>query len=228
MIGGAMREGRTATGWNQRFLESTRGRIVVLLRRGPATVDELAQALGLTDNAVRSHLTTLERDGLVQQQGARRRAGKPAYTYGLTPEAESLFPKAYAEVLRGVLHQLARQRGRAELATLLRAVGRDLAMAMGGVASGDSLPHRVEAVAHILGELGGLAEVRSYNGSVFLEGRSCPLRAIVTDYPEACQLALALVQELLATEAVEERCVRGPQPRCVFQIRTCAAADQES
>ncbi len=77
---------------DQRFLESTRGRIVRLLRGSSRTVEELATQLELTDNAVRAHLTTLERDGLVRQSGVRRGARKPHFTYSLTPEAEKLFP----------------------------------------------------------------------------------------------------------------------------------------
>src|SRR5207249_6425780 len=67
-------EGETMprTRWDERFFASTRGRIVQLLRRATSTVDELAEALGLTDNAVRAHLAILERDGLVQQKGVRR------------------------------------------------------------------------------------------------------------------------------------------------------------
>ena len=42
------------TRWNERFLASTRGRIVGLLRRGSRTVNELADEVGLTDNAVRA------------------------------------------------------------------------------------------------------------------------------------------------------------------------------
>src|SRR5437016_5795969 len=91
---------------NQRFFTSTRGRIVALLRRSSHTVDELAQALDLTDNAVRADLATLERDGIVQQRGVRRGSSKPAYVYDLHPEAESLFPKAYDRVLRQVLELL--------------------------------------------------------------------------------------------------------------------------
>jgi predicted ArsR family transcriptional regulator len=77
---------------NQRFFASTRGQIITLLLRSSRTVDELAQALELTDNAVRVHLATLERDGMVQQRGVRRGSGKPAYVYTLTPDAEQLFP----------------------------------------------------------------------------------------------------------------------------------------
>jgi predicted ArsR family transcriptional regulator len=91
---------------NQRFFASTRGRIVVLLRRGGQTVEELAHTLGLTDNAVRAHLITLERDGLVQQQGARPGKRKPSVVYDLAPAAEDLFPKAYGPVLRQLLQRL--------------------------------------------------------------------------------------------------------------------------
>src|SRR5437588_5070051 len=91
---------------NQRFLTSTRGKIITLLRRASRTVDELTQALSLTDNAVRAHLAALERDGIVQQRGVRRGGGKPSSVYDLTPEAEQLFPKAYDPVLQHVLEVL--------------------------------------------------------------------------------------------------------------------------
>ena len=81
--------------WSPRFLSGTCGQVVELLRRGEATVNELAEALSLTDNAVRSHLSTLERDGLVRQSGKRTATRKPEALYSLTPEAGQLFPKAY-------------------------------------------------------------------------------------------------------------------------------------
>ena len=84
-------------------MSTTRGQVVLLLRRARSTVDELALALGLTDNAVRSHLTSLERDGLVAQSGVRKSERKPANVYELTGEAELLFPKAYGRVLDDLL-----------------------------------------------------------------------------------------------------------------------------
>lgn len=41
------------TRFDQRFFETTRGRIVTLLRGTTKTVNELAEELELTDNAVR-------------------------------------------------------------------------------------------------------------------------------------------------------------------------------
>src|SRR3989442_183899 len=57
------RGGMQRTGWNKRLLASTRGRILALLRSENRTVNGLAAALRLTDNAVRAHLLSLERDG---------------------------------------------------------------------------------------------------------------------------------------------------------------------
>jgi predicted ArsR family transcriptional regulator len=81
---------------SQRFLETTRGRILGLLRCQAHSVEELAQALDLTDNVVRAHFSTLERDGMVRSAGVRRGpgAGKPSTVYELPPEAEMVFSRA--------------------------------------------------------------------------------------------------------------------------------------
>ena len=116
-----------ATNWDAKFFESTRGRIVVLLRRSGRTVEELARALNLTDNGVRAHLAVLERDGIARQRGSVRRGsggGKPAYVYELTSEAEELFPKAYEPVLGRLLDVLAQRLGPEESEALLRSLGR--------------------------------------------------------------------------------------------------------
>src|SRR4051812_15500662 len=91
-----------------RFLETTRGQVVKLLRRGARTIEELAAAVGLTDNAVRNHVTALERDGMVRSVGIRRTAGagKPAVLYELHPDADALLSSAYAPVLEAAIAEL--------------------------------------------------------------------------------------------------------------------------
>ncbi len=204
------------TRWDQRFFSTTRGRIVALLRRATRTVDELADVLGLTDNAVRAHLATLERDGLVQQSGLRRGSGKPAYAYDLTPEAERLFPKAYGPILGELLDVLAERLPPAELEELLRAVGRRLAARRAGPPAGGPRA-RLEAAVQVLGELGGLAELEERDNLYLVAGYSCPLGVVVPDHPEACRLAEALLSELVG-QPVTERCERGEQPRCRFEV----------
>jgi len=73
----------TAGGRDERFFPSTRGQVMqamALLRGGDRSVEELAQALGLTANAVRAHLVTLERDEIVRQGSAAERASQSTPT----------------------------------------------------------------------------------------------------------------------------------------------------
>src|SRR5213080_1482715 len=160
--------------WNKRFFTSTRGQIITLLRRSARTVDELAQILDLTDNAIRAHLATLERDGFVKQRGVRRGSGKPSYVYDLTPEAEYLFPKAYGPVLHQLLDVLSEQMSPEEMEIVLRKVGRSIATKWSTV-SGD-LRTRLEGAVEILNELGGMAELEACDGYTYcIRGYSCPL-----------------------------------------------------
>ncbi|MFL5661551.1 MAG: helix-turn-helix transcriptional regulator [Ktedonobacteraceae bacterium] len=200
---------------NQRFFASTRGRIVTLLLHSSLTVEELAQALDLTDNAVRAHLATLERDGVVQQCGARRGSSKPAYVYGLTPEAEYLFPKAYDQVLHQVLEVLSDLMPSDEVETLLREVGRRVA-ARWGVPPGD-LRERLEAAVSVLNELGGMAELEHCDDHYCIHGYSCPLAAAVPGHPEVCRLAETLLTSLVDAP-VQERCEYGETSRCHFIV----------
>src|SRR5215216_5174124 len=112
---------------DRRFFESTRGQIVTILRGSACTVEELAARLELTDNAVRAHLSTLERDGLVRQSGLRRGPRKPHFTYVLTEEADKLFPKAYDALLNQLIAVLKSRLEPAEIEEVLREVGRAIA-----------------------------------------------------------------------------------------------------
>ena len=217
-----------AAPWDQRFFRSTRGRIVTLLRRSGRTVEELAGELGLTDNGVRAHLATLERDGIVRQRGSVRRGsggGKPAYVYELTPEAEELFPKAYEPVLRRLLDVLSERLGPEESEAVLRSVGRRIAEER-GVSSADGVRSRLEAAVGVLNELGGLAEVEERNGGFVIRGYSCPLAAVTPDHPEACRMAETLVAELTGLP-IHEHCDRGESPRCCFEVANPHNAGRE-
>lgn len=208
-----------ATPWDQQFFRSTRGRIVTLLRRSGRTVEDLAGELGLTNNGVRAHLATLERDGVVRQRGSVRRGsggGKPAYVYELTPEAEGLFPKAYGPVLRQLLDIMAERLGPEETEALLRAVGRRMADER-TIPADSSVRVRLEAAAAVLDELGGLVELEERDGAFVVRGYSCPVTDAVPGHPEVCRLVEALLTELVGVP-VHQHCERGEVPRCCFEV----------
>ncbi|HEX8731013.1 MAG TPA: helix-turn-helix domain-containing protein [Ktedonobacterales bacterium] len=209
------------TPWYARFMASTRGRLLSLLRRRAHTVEELAQGLGLTDNAVRAHLATLERDGLVEQCGVRRAGGvgKPAYAYALAPAAEQLFPRPYAAVLDETLAALAERMPPAEVEALLRESGRRLAQDY-PAGAGDTR-ERLGAAVAALNNLGGLAEVDESGGAPEIHSYSCALAALVPGHAEVCALAEAFTSEV-AGVALREECERGATPHCRFRLAESA------
>jgi predicted ArsR family transcriptional regulator len=204
--------------WDQRFFTSTRGQIVTLLRRTRQTVDDLAAALRLTDNAVRAHLVQLERDGLVRQRGVRRGERRPALVYELTPDAEQLFPKAYVPAMRQLLEVLASRTSSDQLEDIVREAGRRLAE--GRAAQHGDERARLDAAAVVLSALGGLSEVETGpSGQLELRGYACPLGELVADRPELCALAESIVAEVSGLY-VQENCDRQAEPpRCRFSVR---------
>lgn len=203
--------------WNKRFLASTRGRVVQLLRRGEAPVSELAEALSLTDNAVRAHLASLGRDGLVREAGKRPGVRKPETLYALTPEAELLFPKAYHLLLNVLLDVLGEQLQPDAVEVLLRGVGRRIGEAQRRALPEADLRARVDAAVDLLEGLGGLAELEERGQQLAICGLSCPLAAAASHHPEVCLLAEALLSEVIGVP-VQQRCEHEGRPRCVFEI----------
>ena len=200
---------------DRRFFESTRGQIVTILRGSACTVDELATRLELTDNAVRAHLATLERDGLVRQSGLRRGPRKPHFTYVLTPEADALFPKAYDALLNQLITVLKNRLKPSEIEDVLREVGR--AVAAGAPAGQDDFEGRVQTALKVLDAIGGAAVAEQHGDKIVIQSSGCPLAAAVSVHPEVCQLAETLVAEIVQAPVVE-RCDREGRPRCRFEI----------
>ena len=201
--------------WLNTLVGETQAKLLGLLRRSKHTIAELSEKLGLTDNAVRTHVASLGRDGLVKSVGTRRIAvGKPAQIYALSAEGEELFPKAYAQVLGGLLEEIARSEGPQRAVELLRAVGRNVA-AQTKVPADPAA--RVNAAAVALRSLGGDVDVERTSSGWRLQGFGCPLSAVTTQRADACELARALIEEITGQQ-VTECCERSPRPRCAFLV----------
>jgi predicted ArsR family transcriptional regulator len=195
--------------------QGTSGRILELLRRGPKTVDELAQAVGLTRTAVRAQLASLVRDGLVDQRESRRGASKPSHVYGVTAQAELLFSQAYVPILTQLLHAMARRMPAAEFDALMHEVGRELME--GRPLPRGTLGERVTGASALLNELGGLTEVAEENGGYIIRSHGCPLAAATADHPEVCNALESLLSEFVGAQ-VTKCCDRYERERCCFEV----------
>jgi len=205
-------------GWRERLFKSTRGKILDLLRTRECTVNDLAAELRLTDNAVRAHLASLERDRLVVHSGMKPGFRKPHITYALGPEAEQLFPKAYGRLVSLLMSIFSRQVEPKNLRAGMRAAGRKVAGEHLNDLRGKTRQQRIDAALGILKELGGSAGFKEEGGKHFIYGNGCPIAAATANHPEACLLAESLLTELIGSP-VKEHCIRGTTPSCRFEVK---------
>lgn len=202
--------------WTDAILGETRVRLLRLLRRSRQTINSLAGEVGITHNAVRSHMAAMQRDGMVRLAGVERATGgKPAQLYDITPETEELFPKAYGPVLSELLTLLEEQDGRGRVVALLREVGSRAAA--GRVGAGDDEEARIGAAVEALRQLGGDVEVQRTEPGWRIRGYGCPLSAVVAGHEKVCALAESLVAEITGLD-VTECCDRSGRPRCAFLV----------
>ena len=197
--------------------DRTRGRLLALLREGSWTVDDLADRVGLTDNAVRFHLEALEAAGSVRKNGVRRMGvGQPAVLYSLSAGGEEAFSKAYAPVLIATLAELRERLTSAELMRLLKRIGKRLAA--GAAQPIGSLASRAKSASELLNALGGVTVVEKKPDGYSIVGRACPLaRAVEADHC-VCAAVTSLVADVVGAE-VAERCDRSGRPKCRFEIK---------
>lgn len=196
-------------------LRGTRGQIIDLLRRTPATATEIAAQLELTYNAVRSHLNALDRDGLVRPSSLQRGGTRPAVVYELAPEVEEALSRAYVPFTTLVLRELGERLPESELDDIMRGVGRRLASQWPRPEG--SFRQRVEGASAVLESLGSPNEIETGDGSLTIRGFGCLLASAVGEQPAVCRAMESLFEALLDAP-VTECCERGERPRCCFTV----------
>jgi predicted ArsR family transcriptional regulator len=208
------------TQWNRRLLASTRGKILALLRTDDQTVSDLAKQLKLTLNAVRAHLLTLERDGLVQQRGVRRGTRKPHLSYALSPEAEHIFPKAYGMLCNHFVGAISKRLSPRGLRSAMREVGSAVASGHLKEVQGRNFRERVNAAIQFFNDdLGGAAKYDQSEGKRMIHSRNgCPLAAVTANHPDACLILEAMLSKLIGVPA-RKCCEYGGTPHCCFELR---------
>jgi predicted ArsR family transcriptional regulator len=211
----------------RQLLDTSRGRIVTLLQRGPLTVDDLASELGLTGNAVRAQMAAMERDGVVRRVGRRPGTTRPFRLFELTPEVEQLLSQAYVPLLTQLVQVFSSALPADQVDALMREAGRGLANELPfGKRPAGNLEARVTAASEWLNtQLGAVTKVES-NGGYVIRGAGCPLAALTGKHPAVCLALESLLIEVLGVQ-VQECCDREGRPRCCFKIaRPTAGTDR--
>ena len=185
-------------------LPSTRRELLIALKkRGEATVEELAGALGITVSAVRQHLTGLAAAGFVTHRAVKGRPGRPRHLHRLSAGAEALFPKYYSELTNELLSYVEDE----DPETLERIFERRRRRRVDGATArlkGKPFADKVAELARILDEDGYLADFEALpDGTFRITEHNCAILGVARRWGLACSTEIEFIREALPEARVE-------------------------
>jgi len=204
---------------------STRKVLLTMLKTsGALSVSDMAGRLGITEMAVRRHLNTMERDGLVSTQLVRQAVGRPSHIYSLTEQADHYFPKNYHSLTLDLLDELIADRDDGTIDNLFNRRKDKLVQRYGEKMQSNHLQDKVQTLASIQQENGYMAtwEQDIETGGYIIDEFNCPISQVANRYNHACQSELELFRELLGADVERVECLAKEGRRCRYLIRNSA------
>ena len=201
----------------------TRRAITKLLKtEGPIDSAQLAERLGLTAMAVRQHLYSLQREGLVSAEQRPVPIGRPAKFWRLTREADRLFPEAYAELSVALIDSVKDAFGDEGLERVLTSRCARQRMDYGKrIRPNDSLEKKLQELAKVRTEEGYMADIKTEGeGSYLLIENHCPICAAANACQGFCATELDLFRSVLGPGISVERAehIISGDHRCVYRV----------
>jgi len=203
------------------------GRRVVLYavrRLGDATVEQVADDVGISVSGARQHLAALVEHGLVDSTepiGEPRRRGRPRLTYHVTEMGDLLFPKAYGALTNELLGYVAETDPTAVDRLFERRRDHRIEAATARLARHRSLGGTVAELAAILDEDGYLASHEQLGRDHFVVvEHNCAIAAVAGKYGQACTSEIEFIRAVLPEADVTRisHMVNGDR-RCAYDIR---------
>lgn len=203
-----------ATDSTQRSLMRT-----LLHNKDGLTVQALAQALNISRNAVRQHLTSLERDGIVAKGMTQPSGGRPEQLYVLTNEGNERFPRQYSWFSELLLQMLQAQPSGSGLDEKLAEMGRTVAASLKARLVDESgSKGRIAAIAEIMQEIGYDAVAKTENGEQQIEAHNCVFHKLAEKCPEVCSFDIALLSASSGCQVEHRSCMVRGGDACRFHF----------
>lgn len=196
-------------------MDTQRHLIEHLKLHGPSTIKELVEALAISENAVRHHLSALEKGGWLHQQQEPGKVGRPAVRYALDSISEGLFPKRYPELLDAVL-QVAQQHGLMD--KLLDGVVEGMVQEVQPHLANLQGPEKLMALLEHLDYGDMLPKLETTPAGWELQAYNCLYYATGLKFEPVCNLLPKLVTQATGLPAERPFCQRDGKRACHFVV----------
>ncbi|HSS05524.1 MAG TPA: helix-turn-helix domain-containing protein [Rhodanobacteraceae bacterium] len=203
-----------------RQLGSTQQKLLRRLLVAPqgATVEQLCEALHVTHNAVRQHLTALIAAGFVERGIARATGGRPQSRYVLLPAGRELFPRNYGLIAASMLERLYADAGKAGVQALLGDMGRQLGAAAAERINAVDDDETAQALAEQLDALGYEALAVKRDGETQVEAYNCVFHALAKAHPDVCRFDLSFMEAATGRPIQHMECLLRGGHACRFRL----------
>ncbi len=191
----------------------------LLRRKGRCSAEMIASDLGVSANAVRQHLTNLERGGFVVSQPEKGGRGRPSLLFALTERADSIFPKRYGQLATMVLQDLQETGGPNALDELFARVAARHAGAIEKDLVGLDFDEKLRRVVAWIGRAGTLAEQSETPEGVKVTIHNCPFRNTALKFPQVCTITPQLVTRLLGAPVSQAESIHRRDAYCSFVVQ---------
>lgn len=210
-------------------MERTRDEVIrILHEQGARSVAELAQAVGVSEGAMRRHLDIMAAEGLIATRLERQPRGRPVTRYLLSEAGEEQSAAGhYARLLDRIYPALARlpreavdgRSGEQLLEQLFLSVAEEVARSHASkVAGAGALDQRVEQVAVALREEGILNDVVDEGEFFRLRNIGCPYRSTAEEAPAACSADRHTIELLLGERVEQMSTIVDGHPTCEYLV----------
>ena len=203
--------------------------LVAVKRRGEASVEGLAEALGITPSGVRQHLAALKSAGLVASRQARGRPGRPADLYHSTDLAEGHLSNASGDLTLELLEHIEQEDPQLLRRIFDRRRRRRVEQAQGQL-TGETLDKKVAVLVKLLDDDGYLTDFEKLPDNTYrMTLHNCTIWAVASQYGQACTTELEFLREALPEAEIERvsHKVAGAYV-CGYEIRPCSAKPETS
>ena len=206
---------------------STRMEVLELLRRKrAASAEAISAELGVTPNAVRQHLTNLEREGFVRSEPVRSKRGRPSLLFSLTERADAAFPKRYGQLATMVLTEVQEMGGPEALDEIFRRVALRHAESVRADMEGLSFDDKLKRLVAWIARAGTLAEAEETADGVRVTIHNCPFRNTALKFPQVCTITPHLINDLLGAPVSQGESIHRRDPYCSFLVQRPESAPQ--
>lgn len=191
-----------------------------LQRKGPATIKEMEDLLGITTTAVRQHLNTLQAEGYIERRVVHAGVGRPHHAYFTTTRVQELFACHCDDLALTLLEELFYLEGTSRTAELLDRVGTRLASKYTSSMRSSLLQDRVNDLASAFNGNGILADAVFGDGGVIaLHTYNCPFHDLAQEHREICEMDRGMVEKVLGTDVSLSRCILEGHGGCTFTVQ---------